>query len=133
MNTPNRRGATFDCLSLLALAAPLLAVVLQRAIANPLQGSQNRSAAANGRRSSPLARSGSGTIHTREKKDGPRPAPSQSGGAPGPEIRRVVQPGSLLQTAMLVKVLGVDELRLQTAQVRGRLEPLTERTARRAD
>ena len=29
-------------MSLLVLAAPLLAVVLQRAIANPLQGSQNR-------------------------------------------------------------------------------------------
>ena len=37
-----------DC-DLLVLAAPLLAVVLQRAIANPLQGSQNRPAAANGR------------------------------------------------------------------------------------
>ena len=49
MKTPNRRGASFDCLSLLVLAAPLLAVVLQRAIANPLQGSQNRPAAANGR------------------------------------------------------------------------------------
>ena len=53
-----------------------------------------------------------------------------------PKLPRVAlcdRPGSLLQTAMLVKVLGVDELRLQTAQVRGRLEPLTERTARRAD
>ena len=53
-----------------------------------------------------------------------------------PKLPRVAlcdRPGSLLQTAMLVEVLGVHDPRLQTAQVRGRLEPLTERTARRAD
>ena len=94
MNTPNRRGASFDCLSLLVLAAPLLAVVLQRAIANPLQGSQNRSAAANGSRSSPLAGSGSGTIHAREKRKAPGPHRPSPAAPPAPKSDAWSSPGA---------------------------------------